>query len=374
MKLAYVVRHIDSAGGRERVLTNKANYFARVGYRVAIVTMFQGDDRTIFDLDERVQIRHLKLLTRERFRGSRLAYWRYIKQALERILVELSPDIAVSMWWGIEFRVLPFVKDGSRKLLEFHFSHDIRERIRGPRRYRLLRRIRARFTNWIEDRIVNRYDRLVVLTNEDRSRWNAKRVVVIPNALSFVADTQSDCFDRVVIAAGRLSEEKGIDRLIPIWAAIEDEYPDWSLRIFGNGPEKEHLARLIETNGLKNVALLPATPHIQAEMLRASILVSTSRYEGFGMAILEAMQCGLPVIAYRAKGGPGEIIDQDTTGFLVDDGDADAFVDRLRRLITDRDLRLSMGRAGKRLSYEKFREDVVMEMWKQLFEETVNAG
>ena len=192
---------------------------------------------------------------------------------------------------------------------------------------------------------------------------------MIPNALSFVTDESSDCANPIIMPAGRLTESKGFDRLIEIWAAMEPDYPEWSLRIFGDGEERENLSRLIEARGLKRVALLPSTPDIEAQMLRASIFAFTSRTEGFGMVLTEAMQCGLPVVSYKTRYGPSEIVDDEVSGFLVEEGGAAMFDARLRRLIEDPVLRRTMGAAAKRLSVIKFRPEAVMLRWKSLFEE-----
>ena len=123
MRIAYVVRHIDSAGGRERVLTNKANYLVRqYGYNVSIVTLQQVTNRTVFALDDRIHVRHLKLGDAASFKGGRVRYQLHVRRAREATLMEISPDISVSMWWSGEFKVFPFLRDGSRKVLELHLT------------------------------------------------------------------------------------------------------------------------------------------------------------------------------------------------------------------------------------------------------------
>lgn len=369
MKIVYVVRHIDSTGGRERVLTQKANYFTRkFGYKVFIITMFQREERTIFELDNRIQTHHLKLIHHESFKGGRFKYGKYVKEALEKKLIEISPDITLSMWWGIEFKVLPFIKDGSRKILEFHSSQYMRYYLHRQNKIYIYQKIRLLITRWLENKIANRYEKLIILTNEEKHYWGCKNIVVIPNALSFISEKQSDCSNHVIISTGRLTKEKGFYRLIKIWAAIATEYPDWSLKIFGDGEDKEELSGLIKKLDLKNAFLLPATLDIKEEMLKASIFVFTSRYEGFGMVLTEAMQCGLPVVSYDTKCGPRDIIDDKISGFLIKEGDESSFAEKLSCLIKDKALRLDMGMAAKQISSQKFAEDLVMNKWKKLFE------
>src|SRR5262245_39094278 len=123
MKIVYLARQIDSAGGRERVLTHKANYLARVfGHEVTIVTMFQQRDETFFTLDPLVHVLHLRLQKPEVYGGHPLAFRRYVRTALTNCLRDLAPDITISLWWGIEFKLLPTIPFGGRKVAEQHFS------------------------------------------------------------------------------------------------------------------------------------------------------------------------------------------------------------------------------------------------------------
>lgn len=369
MKIAYVVRQIDSTGGRERVLVNKANYFVnKFGYEVIIITMYQVKDGVYFELDNRIQVHHLNLIRPEQFKGSIFGYWKYVKRIMERKLLQVAPDITVSMWWGVEFKILPFIKDGSRKILEFHFSQYSRYLSLYKRETSALSKVRLLVTRWCENILVDRYEKLVVLTNEDKLHWRNRNVVVIPNALSLPVSNQTHCTNHLVISAGRLTEEKGFDRLIRIWSNLENEYSDWKLLIYGDGEEKDSLLGLINKMNLTNVFILPATVNLREEMLKSSIFVLTSRYEGFGMVLIEAMQCGLPVVSYDTKYGPRDIIDDNITGFLIKEGDEYSFRKRLSWLMNDRSLRLIMGTAAKQIVNQKYEEASIMNRWKTLFE------
>jgi glycosyltransferase involved in cell wall biosynthesis len=273
------------------------------------------------------------------------------------------------MWWGAEFRALPKMRDGSRKLLELHSSYGVREYENRAGRMQWIRRIRWTLTKWAESRVVGQYDRLVVLTHEDAAHWRHRNLTVIPNSLSFVVDAASDQSRPVVVSVGRLTASKGFDRLLRAWAVIAEEYPTWQLRIFGSGEERENILHQIERFQLTNVMLSPPTPDIQEELLQASVFAFASRCEGFGMVLIEAMQCGLPAVAYRVPCGPSEIIGDGVSGYLVDDDDEAGFVAALRRLIANPELRRKMGLAAKRLSEDKFREDLIMARWQAVFEE-----
>jgi glycosyltransferase involved in cell wall biosynthesis len=373
MKLAYVVRQIDASGGRERVVVNKANYFVDKGVEVTIVTMFQQNAASFFDLDRRVRVHHLRLQRPESFHGGRFKYRKYVKDAIGAALRRFSPDVTISLWWGIEFRILPSIKDGSRKIVEFHFSQYMRSLLMSGS-VSWYFKLRVLFSRWLEAMALRRYDALVVLTDEDRPHWNHKQVVVIPNALSFVLPEASDCSSHTVMTVGRLTEQKGFDRLISIWAAIEPDYPGWRLFIWGDGEDKAQLLQMIAEKGLKAVSIMPATRQIKDEMLKASIFTLTSRYEGAPMVLTEAMQCGLPIVSYDTRCGPRDLIDDEVSGYIVKEGDERAFAERLRTLMDNEALRVRMGAAAKRLSVSKFGQELVMGKWKELLERTVTQG
>jgi glycosyltransferase involved in cell wall biosynthesis len=371
MKIAYVVRQIDSSGGRERVLTNKVNYFVKnYGYEVSIITMFQREAGCFYELDERIDVHHLNLTRKEFFSGGKIKYRNYVKHNIQKVLFELLPDVTISMWWGVDFKVLPFINDGSRKILEFHFSQYMRNNLKINRVDTIYRKFRLKVTRWIENRLVNKYDTFIILTNEDKENWVQDNVVVIPNSLTFKTHKTSPCSSKVVLAVGRLTEEKGFDRLLKIWSAVEDDFPDWSLHIYGDGDktEKEILNNLMAVYKLKNVKIFPASKNIMEIMLEASVFAFTSRNEGFGMVLIESMQCGVPVISYDTKCGPRDIIEDGISGYIVNEGDETAFAHKLTALMNNKNLRIKMGSEGKKRSNENFSEEIIMAKWKNLFE------
>ena len=150
---------------------------------------------------------------------------------------------------------------------------------------------------------------------------------------------------------------------------IAKEYPDWKLHIVGDGEAKEEIKEAIRTVGIDDqVELLPFSNNIQEHYLSASIFAMPSTYEGFGLVLVEAETCGLPVVSYACPCGPKDIIRHGEDGFLVNPGDKKAFAQHLRQLIESEELRQAMGRAA-RANSERFALDVIMKQWEQLFEE-----
>jgi glycosyltransferase involved in cell wall biosynthesis len=138
----------------------------------------------------------------------------------------------------------------------------------------------------------------------------------------------------VVVAAGRLARSKGFDRLLEAWAVVVQDHPDWHLKIFGEGNERDALSQQLLALGLQSQAsLMGYSTRIREEMAEASIFALASRAEGYPMVILEAMSCGLPVVAFDCHTGPREMIDHGTDGLLVPDDDVKGLAAALSSLI-----------------------------------------
>ena len=288
----------------------------------------------------------------------RIIYTKRHQRRLEEILLKEKPDITISMMTGREREWLYRLKDGSKKILECHFSYFSYQNVKGIiNRYKI-----KRFLNKIKY-----YDRLVVLTEEDRKDWGRKdNIVVIPNALTFYPKESADLSIPRVIAVGRLSAQKGFDRLIAIWAEIEPYFPDWKLTIIGSGELQDTLERQIGLLKLKSVEICPPRAEIIREYLGSSVYVLTSRHEGFPMVLHEAMACGLPVVAYTCKCGPRDIIQDRQDGFLIEEGDENEFVKRLSQLMADSSLRQKVGNEARR-NIIRFALPSVMKKWENLF-------
>jgi glycosyltransferase involved in cell wall biosynthesis len=205
------------------------------------------------------------------------------------------------------------------------------------------------------------------VTQQGKNEWGSKNLAVIPNPLWFSSDVVSSLTNKRVIAVGRHAYEKGYDRMFAAWKQVVDKYPGWTLDIYGDDNPEYNIRQLARDAGVdKNVNFIPSTKNIIDAYLESSICIMTSRYEGFGMVLLEAMACGVPCVAFNCPVGPSDIISNTIDGVLVEDGNIEDLVKSVLLLIEDTALRLEMGAKAKKSS-EAYNLDVIMQQWDTLF-------
>ncbi|HEX2314098.1 MAG TPA: glycosyltransferase, partial [Thermomonospora sp.] len=223
-----------------------------------------------------------------------------------------------------------------------------------------------------------RLDAVVSLTEQDREEYRAAlggrvRTERIPNPLHTLDVPRTDHTGRVVIAAGRLTRQKGFDLLVEAYAEVARHHPDWTLRIYGGGPWEKRLRALIHRHHLYNhVFLMGTAKGIDSELAQASIYALSSRFEGFGMVVVEALNCGLPVVSFDCPTGPRELIRDGENGLLVPPEDPAALAAALCRLIRDRGLRRRLGSAAVSTAAE-YGPEPVRRRWEALFAELLQA-
>ena len=220
------------------------------------------------------------------------------------------------------------------------------------------------------DLSVRNLDALVLLTQHDADSWaGLTRTIVIPNSLPFYPQQGSSCSNKRVIFVGRLNEQKGLEYLIKTWEKVCRKHPDWELHMFGEGEQREMLEGLIHSKRLDDVVIIhKPTQKIMQEYLNSSIFLLTSRFEGFGMVLVEAMACGLPVVSFDCPWGPADIINDGEDGFLVEYLNTNEAAQRVCQLIEDPHLRKEMG-AKARANVRRYDRDAVMRQWKDLFKQ-----
>jgi glycosyltransferase involved in cell wall biosynthesis len=358
-KVRILLLHAYGVGGTIRTSYNTAAHLA-TNYDVEIVSMVRRRDRPVLSFPDGVKLSHIDDLRP----GANPSGWR---GALARFLhrfpsmlihpedyayggCSLLTDVRVARWArrlapgvlittrpGFNVALPSLVPSGVTVIGQEHMnflSH----------RPGLFRRIKSEYP---------KLDALAVLSEGDQHDYGkllegtGTKVVRIPNALPPVDGATSSLDSKVVVAAGRLRLQKGFDLLIRAFKTVARERPDWHLKIYGAGDERARLRELIiEQEVYNNVVLMGQSDRLHEDLAKGSIFVLSSRYEGFGMVILEAMSAGLPVVTFDCPRGPGEIVSDGVDGILVDNGDVEGLARAVLELIDDEDKRRRYGAAA----------------------------
>lgn len=375
MKIVYCIAATYNSGGMERVLANKVAWLTARGHEIIILTTDQDGRPDFFPMPPGV--RHIDLgINYEANNGASflskfLAFpgkKRRHRTRLRKALRSLNPDITVSMM-NNDASILARIPEGGRKVLEVHFS-----------RFKRLQYGRRGFwamaDRWFTHRDLDtarRFDRFVVLTRQDSAFWHGvPDMTVIPNAATFPRTVAASLARKRVLAVGRLSAQKGFDRLLEAWARVAPAHPGWILDIAGTGPLEQQLRRQAAELGIESsVRFLGAVANMRSLYLTSSILAMTSRYEGLPMALIEAQTCGLPAVAMDCKCGPRDIISDGLDGFITPEADIGAFAARLSELMDNPHLLSDFGAHAFQAS-QRFDEDRVMQRWFNLFSTLLN--
>lgn len=201
---------------------------------------------------------------------------------------------------------------------------------------------------------------IISLTQEDLPKYKAiGQASCIYNPVIPPKRPVFSCLEsKTVLAMGRLDAQKGFDLLIKAWAIVNAKHPDWTLKIVGDGREKNKLQELIAQSGLEqSVYMEPSTSNVFLKFTEASLFVLSSRYEGFCLVMIEAMSAGLPVVAFDCQTGPKEVLSTGG-GFLVASEDYLGLAKMISHYIESpqiwKDLSLKSIETSKRFSLSRY--------------------
>ena len=364
-----------SAGGVERVVSYKASYFAeQLGYDVTIiVTEGKGRD-CYFPLSDKVKVINFELgfeaLWQASFAKKIILYLtkqRQYKKLLKRELMCIRPDFTITTLRR-EINFLSDIPDGSKKIGELHVDRanyrNFATNKQNP--------IKQVFSRWWSNSLLDhicRLDKMVLLTDSAMYDWpELDNKIKISDPLPFLIDEKSSLLCKRIISIGRFDYEKGNDLLLQVWKKVEKQMPDWQLDIYGNGNREPYLLQMRQLEiDSSRCHLYEPINDVKKEYLNSSVFVLPSRYEGFGLVLIEAMACGVPVVSFDCENGPRSIITNGADGFLIPTFDIDAFADKLLLLMRDENLRRQMGEKAQK-SAAKYDIDSIGLQWKQLFD------
>lgn len=377
MIIVYVIDSLASKGGAERVIINKMEYMVNhFGYDISIITCYQDKETpNAYPLPDGIKQIHLSIPFYSQY-NYRYPFRLWVKhsidcqmqRALTDAITTINPDILIGVSY-FQADVISGIKCRAKKVIEVHEPRPFTLSDYGLSRGRLSSWYMRYYRKWYFRKVEEQADIVVTLTRGDAHEWRrAQKVQVIPNFTVMPIEKLSDGQVKRVIAVGRLEWVKGYDRLIEAWKIVSDKHPDWHLDIFGVGTLEQDLKNQQKMLGLEDVLTIhPATPSINIEYSNSSLYVGTSHFEGFPLVLLEAMQVGLPCIAFDCPFGPSAVIEDGKNGFLVPDNDIKQLAEKIALLIDDTNMRKEFSKAAIEKSKE-FSVEVVMNQWKSLFE------
>ena len=379
MKIAYIYYAYAVKGGVERIFCDKMNWLADVaGYDIYFITYEQGRHPDVYPLSKKIH--RIDLNTRffvshpgniiEKI-CNRYYLRKTFKQRLQATLAEINPDIVVSTTSDLSLSYL-IIDMPYRHVIESHLFR--RELVKPLLTYNVfLNRLIMYYVNKSLKKI-KKACKLVVLTHNDAKEWKGyDNVMVIPNVVNSYPNHIALLENRPkrIVSVGRLHAQKGFDLLIQSWQLIAARHPDWQLVVYGHGGDLQKLQQQLEKAGLtSSMTFAGATDNIYKEYQDSAFYVMSSRYEGWGLVLVEAMSCGLPCVSFDCPYGPSDIIRDGEDGFLVENGNIQQLAEKMELLINNKELRERLG-VRARLNAARFTSDNIMPQWTKLFETIV---
>lgn len=375
MKIVYCLNSIRYLGGIQRVTVVKANALAEIEENEVYIIVTDNKNGVITEpLSPKVHLIDLDINYYEDDYKSRWNVLKGIfikrrehKKRLTSVLNEIQPDIVISVGQS-EKNMIPSIKGKWKTIREFHYTKDYRFN----HAHSIFDKILAYWGNIYDYSFkIKKYDRIVTLTQEDKdTNWKGwENVSVIPNPSTFQTNETSTLNEKKVISVGRLVAPKNYASLIRAFKNVTDKHPDWILEIYGDGPQEVELKSLItQLNLEKHVFLKGFSSKVKEVMINASIFALSSVFEGFGLVIVEAMACGLPVVSYACPCGPKDIITEGKDGFLVNVNDEVTLANQINVLIENEILRKQMSDAAK-IKADQYNIENITSMWMNLFKE-----
>ena len=374
-KIVYVIGGLYAPTGMVVILSQKINYLAEhTDYDLYMILTESPEKPWCFKMNPKIKwvnfnINFDELDTMPIYMKvfSYFIKQRKYKKAFKEYLMMIHPDITVSALRR-EINFINDIKDGSKKIGEIHFS---------KRFYRYFnlrffpKSINSFITYlWSKELIKNikKLDKFVVLTKNDYERWpEIHNKTVIPNFISNFPNHYSLLKNKKVIAVGRYSWEKGFDLLIEAWESVALKYPEWTLHIYGLG-DKEFYQKLAREKEIEDkVTCHSFAEDIYEKYRDCSIFVLSSRHEGFGLVLAEAMATGLPSVAFNCPEGPSDIVTDGVDGILVENGNTLKLAEGLMYLISHEKERELYGK-NARENMKRYNKDIIMQEWINLFE------
>jgi GalNAc-alpha-(1->4)-GalNAc-alpha-(1->3)-diNAcBac-PP-undecaprenol alpha-1,4-N-acetyl-D-galactosaminyltransferase len=363
MKITLVIYGLGG-GGAERVMSIVANYWVSIGWDVTLIMLVPPTAPPFYPLDARIKLKPLGIAGRSGNVFAAIANnWNRIK-VLRREIIASKPDVVISFMNSVNvYTILACLRSNIPTIVSEHIYPGSND---ANKIWQLIMKLTYRYA-----------DLVTVLTQNALPFYPAAqgyRTIVMPNPVMAPApatETARLLHSPSLVAIGRLHPQKGFDLLMKAFARIQTKYPDWQITILGEGPMRSELEELRSQLNLTDQVHLPGLVSNVPEYLhQATLFVMPSRFEGFPMALCEAMAAGLPVLAADCLSGPRDIIEDGVNGVLVQTENVEALAAGLESLMSDPSKRQKLAQAAPQILHIFGREQV-MRIWKDAIDRVI---
>ena len=373
MRILYCTNQLYVHGGIERILSQKMNALVQdYGHEVYLLTFEQKDQNFVYNLNKKIIFNDLRInyLSGKSYYNPKniikiVKHFFKLKSAITRI----KPDIIISISFTPDQYFLPFIDKKIPKIKELHSSGIIVSKCANQGNG---------FKVWFNNKLIdvfNKYNSLVLLNKDEKKYFPRANTFEINNFTDFVVENNIEK-ENTIIAAGRIVPAKQFEELAFIWKKIHLNFPDWKIKIFGDGDAYIiiNLKKIVSELQIENSFLIfEATKNIKLEMQKSKVYAMTSQTECFPMVLLEAQICGLPIISYDCPNGPRNIINNEVDGFLIEDKNRILFAEKLSFLLTNKDLLIKMSQNSS-VNVNRFNKSKIMTIWNNLFQEVLKKA
>lgn len=380
MKIVYIIGGLYQPSGMGQVLSCKVNYLAEhTDWQIYVVLTERPDMPFFYKLSPKVkfvnfdinfdELDTMPLLKKISAYRKKLAAY---KKTLTSFLMVVRPDITVTAIRR-EINFINDIQDGSHKVGEIHFEKKFYRNFEKPFFPSFVNKWITKIWQGTLIKQLERLDKFVILTEEDARNWNMlTNKVVIPNPLAKYPHVHSNPNSKLVISVGRYDPVKGFDMLIDAWTMVAKAHPDWKLKIVGPGDRAPYQEQVKRHSLEEYITCMGASDRIYDEMAEASFYVLSSRSEGFGLVLVEAMAVGLPCVAFSCSPGPRSIVSDHQDGILVEKSNVLKLAEAICNLI-EHDKERQEYAAQAKINAERYRVENIMQKWIALFKAVMGA-
>jgi glycosyltransferase involved in cell wall biosynthesis len=355
MNILVYVDSMSPAGGIERVVSKHISFFSKK-YNITLLT--KDSLESFYDLPQNIKIESLEISDKYNMRSKLQRIYQTLKQLFvaRKKLKEYQYEYDLVYCTHVRNLLELYLAGFNLKnvLLTEHGSYYGYNRV-----YKKLKQF-----------LYPKCKYIISPTSMDYEIYQTQKcnTFYIPNPLSFYNENFADLNSKIIVNIGRLTSDKRQDLLLEIWNIVSRNHPDWKLKIVGKGECKDSLMQIIQKYNLAgSVEIIEPIKDIESIFLKSSIFAFTSKYEGFGMVLAEAMSCGVPCISFDIPSGPRDILEHEKDGFLIKEGNVEQYILKLEIMMNNEDKRRDMGKKSRE-NIKKFLDTDIEEKWISLLE------